>query len=90
MIELGGNIQLDGFEELQPGLLIVVKKMVGSQAKKISEEKGDFDKLIVIKEDKAVKSNLVQGDKDFEGKAEAENLFFALSQSLEDLRKNIK
>lgn len=38
MIELGGNITLVGFKELEPAKLIVVKKMVGTYAKKVAEK----------------------------------------------------
>ena len=38
MIELGGNINLDNFEEIEKGQLIVVKKVVGNYTKKISEK----------------------------------------------------
>ena|SRR3989344_1604985 len=37
MIELGGNIKLVGFKDLDPSQLIVVKKMIGTYAKKISQ-----------------------------------------------------
>jgi hypothetical protein len=90
MIELGGNIQLDGFEDLEPGLLVVVKKMVGSQAKKLGEEKGEFDKLTIIRTNKEVKAILTQGDKTFEGKGKEDNLFFALSKAMEQLKQEIK
>ena len=36
MIELGGNIKLIGFNEMEPAMLIVVKKIVVNYAKKIS------------------------------------------------------
>ena len=38
MMQLGGNIQLIGFREIDPARLIVVKKMVGNYVKKISDE----------------------------------------------------
>ena len=47
MIELGGNITLVGFRELEPAELIVVKKMVGSYARKMSDLKRDFENLTV-------------------------------------------
>ena len=30
MIELGGNIKLENFEAIEPGQLIVIKKIAGS------------------------------------------------------------
>jgi ribosome-associated translation inhibitor RaiA len=45
MIELGGNITLSGFKEVGFSELIVVKKMVGNYARKISDKIGGFDNL---------------------------------------------
>ena len=38
MMKLGGNIVLDGCDNLEPATLIVLKKMVGNYARKISEK----------------------------------------------------
>ena len=38
MIELGGNIKLESFDEIQPAQLIVIKKVVGNFAKQYSEK----------------------------------------------------
>ena len=35
-LELGGNIQLTGFRELDPATLVIVKKIVGNFVKNIS------------------------------------------------------
>ena len=45
MIELGGNIKLVGFKELEPAQLIVIKKIVGNFAKKLNDHKGTFEEL---------------------------------------------
>jgi ribosome-associated translation inhibitor RaiA len=37
MIELGGNIELSGFKEIDPQSLIVVKKIVGNYAKRFND-----------------------------------------------------
>lgn len=87
MIELGGNIVLEGFDDLEPGLLVVIKKMVGSLAKQISEEKGEFDKLEVKKDNNKVVSKISKGDKVFEAESNEKNLFFSLSKSLEELKQ---
>lgn len=47
MIELGGNIQLVGFKELDKDSLVIVKKVVGNYAKKISEGAKNFQQLSV-------------------------------------------
>jgi len=47
MIELGGNIQLVGFTDLDSANMIVLKKIVGNYTKKISENCQAFEKLTV-------------------------------------------
>jgi S-adenosylmethionine synthetase len=36
-VELGGNIKLIGFRELDPGSMIIAKKMIGTYVRKYSE-----------------------------------------------------
>lgn len=44
-LQLGGNIELSGFKEIDPGGMIIVKKIVGNYARKFSDQCGDFEKL---------------------------------------------
>lgn len=44
-LELGGNISLTGFKDLEPGSMTVIKKIAGSYAKKFSEKNSDFEGL---------------------------------------------
>lgn len=44
-VELGGNISLTGFKDLESGSITIIKKIVGSYAKKFSEKSDDFKKL---------------------------------------------
>ncbi len=46
-IELGGNIQLVGFKELDSANMIVLKKIIGNYARKFSEVCERFEKLTV-------------------------------------------
>ena len=45
MIELGGNIELDGFKEVDGGSMIILKKMVGKYVKKMNTISSKFEKL---------------------------------------------
>lgn len=47
MIELGGNITLVGFKEIDKAELVVVKKLVGSYARKFSDLVPNFEHLTV-------------------------------------------
>ena len=89
MIELGGNINLENFEEIDGGQLIVIKKVVGNYTKKISETFKDFKKITVslVPESKfKIKANLETGETK-ETEAESTNLFFALDNALGKLLK---
>ncbi|RME77592.1 hypothetical protein D6774_04000 [Candidatus Woesearchaeota archaeon] len=43
MIELGGNITLVGFSDLDDGSLIILKKMVGNSVRKIQDNSQNFE-----------------------------------------------
>jgi len=45
IVELGGNIFLSGFKDLEPGSMTIIKKIVGNYAKKFSEKSPDFENL---------------------------------------------
>ncbi|MFH1592613.1 MAG: hypothetical protein ABIB47_04580 [Candidatus Woesearchaeota archaeon] len=84
MIELGGNIKLINFDEVEPALLIVIKKVVGNYTKKISESIDDFKSIEVSLENKK-KNKIhvkVEGSDVKEADAEDKNLFFALDRAL--------
>ena len=84
MIELGGNINLENFEEIDKGQLIVIKKVVGNYTKKISEKVEDFKKITVtlVKDSKYKIEVKLETSETKESEAENPNLFFALDQSL--------
>ena len=39
MIELGGNISLEGFKDVDNSEMTIIKKIVGNSTKKINEKK---------------------------------------------------
>ena len=44
-LQLGGNIELTGFSDIDPATLVVVKKIVGNHAKRYTDIVDGFDKL---------------------------------------------
>ncbi len=90
MITLGGNITLDGFDELDPGQLIVVKKMVGLFAKKVQDNQGSLDGFDVKRDNETVTVKAVCQDKTFEDSATDKNLFVALSNALKSVEDKSK
>ncbi len=47
MIELGGNITLEGFQNRDYAELIVIKKIVGRYARQLSDQRAGFTSLVV-------------------------------------------
>ncbi len=89
MIELGGNIRLEGFRELDQPTLIIVKKIVGNYAKKIVEETKPFDRLhLSLKLNKDPKNKyglnakLSTNKNTINSDVAESNLFFALDRAL--------
>ncbi|MBU0667404.1 MAG: hypothetical protein ABIC91_04500 [Nanoarchaeota archaeon] len=95
MIELGGNITLVGFKDLDHAELIVVKKMVGSYARKMSDLSEDFEGLTVTMKEvhKTAKNNqqyeihgkLMQGGKPYTSEVTDRNIFVAMDKVLKKI-----
>ena len=45
VLQLGGNIELSGFSNLEGGVMIVLKKIIGNYAKRMSTVAKNFEKL---------------------------------------------
>lgn len=44
-VQLGGNIELSGFREVDGGSMIIIKKIVGSYVRKFSDRLENFQKF---------------------------------------------
>ena len=86
MVSLGGNIEIINFDHLEPGKLIVVKKIFGNYAKKAAES-SEFKRLILeLTEGETVTIHATLEDKSNHSvKMSDTNLFFALHKALEGL-----
>ena len=81
-MDLGGSITLDGFDSVEPGALVVVKKIVGTYAKKFSEKK-EFKRLTVtLKGEFKVRAD-IDGSS---AEEESNNIFFALTGALDKVK----
>ncbi|NQU98470.1 hypothetical protein HQ533_03305 [Candidatus Woesearchaeota archaeon] len=98
-IELGGNITLAGFKDLDHAELIVVKKLVGRYARKMSDSLKDFENLTVTMKSvhKTPKSQkyeihgkLTAGGKPKTSEVVDRNLFVALDTCLKKILAEIK
>lgn len=45
LLQLGGNIELSGFNQLEPGSMVILKKIIGNYARRFSEQCDSFEKL---------------------------------------------
>lgn len=95
-IELGGNITLTGFRNLDKAQLVVVKKIVGNYAKKMSETAKKFENLsVTLKKihgdgDKyELHAKLMDNGKAFTSEVTDFNLFFALDKVLKKILNSI-
>ncbi|MEK6936692.1 MAG: hypothetical protein AABW58_01320 [Nanoarchaeota archaeon] len=94
MIELGGNIKLIGFNELDAASLIVVKKITGNYARKISEKTNSSVNELSLElkssdAQKGINSNLKIKDKEINAEVSDVNLFYALDKALSKLLKEV-
>ena len=98
MIELGGNIKLSGFNELEPAMLVVVKKMVGNYVKKMTDHSTEFKELnLHLKEVHKTEKNSkyeiharLDADKLYAAEVIDFNLFFAIDKVLSKIMHEIK
>jgi len=85
MIQLGNKIELEGFEDIEPAAQIIVRKMIGTLARKIEETKGAYEKLKINKTATTVSMKAEYAGNQIEGSAEHNNLFFAISGAFQQL-----
>ena len=83
-LTLGGGIELIGFMVVDLPSMVIVKKMVGSYTRKISDKNDKFEKLIIKTENSGKKmiAELIIDGKTKKSEAEAENVFVALDKVL--------
>jgi hypothetical protein len=86
-LTLGGGIELSGFKVIDLGMMVVVKKIVGSYARKFSDDNKDFEKLRVALDGKKITAELTIGGKSKTGEVEDNNLFVALDAVMKELEK---
>jgi ribosome-associated translation inhibitor RaiA len=100
-ISLGGNIELSGFKEFDRGTMVVVKKIVGNNTKKISTLMPNFEKISLhlkkihgeSEQEKGLfelHAKLFIGGKQYLAESNERNLFFALSDVFQKLEKQIQ
>lgn len=86
-LRLGGNIELFGVESIDGASMVVLKKIVGTYARKFSEK--GLESLAVAFDSDAVRIEAkVQGSV-ISGQASHSNKFFALDGALKEVQKQL-
>ena len=97
-LELGGNIQLTGFSDLDGGRMIVLKKIVGNYAKKLCGLCANFEQLSLtmksVHETEASKiyelhAKLMDDGKPVIGEYSDRNLFIAVDAVLKKVESGM-
>ena len=98
-LQLGGNIELSGFNKLDNGVMIVLKKIVGNYARRMSEKTSNFERLgltmkAVHEKEKSelyeVHSKLIDNGKIITASSTDRNLFVAIDSSLKSVINQMK
>ena len=100
-LNLGGVIQLSGFRELDRATMVVVKKLVGSYARKFSDSNEGFEKIILNlkkvhgKGDKEkgnfeMNAKMLISGKPFVAESTGYNLFVVLDDVLKKLENQLQ
>ena len=87
MIELGGNIKLEGFDNIEQSKLVVIKKIVGNFIKKLEAETKVAIILKLSEENSEFKidAELNINEQNKISSVTEKNLFFALNNVLTKL-----
>ncbi|MBU0979309.1 MAG: hypothetical protein KJ709_00750 [Nanoarchaeota archaeon] len=94
ILQLGGNIELIGFRDIDNATMIVLKKIVGNTVRKFMEKTEKFEKIALSmktvharekSEIYEVHARLLCLGKKFVSTTEDRNLFFAVDKSLKKL-----
>ncbi len=92
--QLGGNIELAGFRELDSGSMIILKKIIGNYARKFSDKLGNMEKLSITI--KTVGSNqyemhakLVAGGEVFNSEVTDHNLFVITDAVMKKIESSV-
>lgn len=86
MIELGGNIKLDGFESLEPAKLVVLKKMIGNFVKEF-ESNNQVSLILRLNGEFNINAEFNLNNDVRKSSISENNLFFAVNKALEGLKK---
>lgn len=94
MIELGGNIKLTGFREIDNSSMVILKKMIGNYARKMSEKCNNFEGLemtlkTVHDNQFEIHSKLIDNGSSKNSQVTERNIFIGVDSSLKKVLNSI-
>ncbi len=93
-LQLGGSIELSGFGSIDRGMMIILKKIIGNHARKLSDMSSNFEKLSIrmktVHDNKfELHAKLVDNGKVNASSVVDRNLFVAVDSSLKKIMHEI-
>lgn len=94
-LTLGGNIELSGFKNLDSGSMLILKKIVGTSVRKLSNKTSNLQKVsITMKQvhgsNFEVAAKLVDDGQVYNSAVEDRNIFFAVDKALTKLDNSLR
>ncbi len=93
MIELGGNITLRGFDRIDGGSMIILKKIIGNYARTLSDNLKGFEKVNVTLrssgETYVAMAEVISNGRSTSSEESGRNLFFCVSRALEKVNSSL-
>lgn len=93
MIELGGNITLRGFDRIDGGSMIILKKIIGNYARTFSDNLKGFEKVNVTLRSSGdsyvTLAEVVNNGRSTSSEISDRNVFFCVSRALEKVNNSL-
>lgn len=96
LMQLGGNIELSGFKDIDGASMVVLKKIIGNYGRKLSEISDKFEALKISMANEAEKSKkyeihaqLMIDGKSVVSEIAERNLFIAVDSALKKIESQI-
>ena len=97
LMELGGNIELVGFKDIDRGSMVIIKKLVGNHVRKMTDLAENFERLtLTVKPVHGgngkfeVHARMVDNGKQFTSEVTDFNIFFTLDKALSKVASSMK
>ena len=92
---LGGNIELSGFNTLDPGSMLILKKIVGNNVRKLASKTSNLQKVsITMKQihgnNFEVAAKLIDNGQIYNSAVEDRNIFFAVDKAMTKLDSSLR